>query len=156
MGNIIELQYAGNRQVPVYPNKFSNQISRPYVCYRHEGNHQERCRLVVIIIAAIFQVPLAQIMGATRATARVANARQAAIYIAHTLLSVSYGEVALFFGRDRTTIAHACKTIEDLRDDISFDCKLVMAENLVDDALIFYERTSDKPPSHPIEHGAVS
>jgi hypothetical protein len=32
------------------------------------------------------------------------------------------------FGRDRTTVAHACRAIEDRRDDIWFDCRLATLE----------------------------
>jgi hypothetical protein len=32
------------------------------------------------------------------------------------------------FGRDRTTVSHACRVIEDSRDDIWLDCRLAALE----------------------------
>jgi hypothetical protein len=73
-------------------------------------------------------------MSKTRAKAKIARARQIAIYVAHTTFSVPYREAASYFQRDRTTIAHACKTIEDQRDDQYFDAKVSLIEKLVEEA----------------------
>ncbi len=56
-----------------------------------------------------------------RGSADVAFARQVAIYLSHTSLGLSYGAAGSFFGRDRTTAAHACRKVEDLREDPAFD-----------------------------------
>ncbi len=51
---------------------------------------------------------------------------------AHKRTSVTFhwplARVAFAFGRDRTTCAHACHRIEDLREDAGFDAKLVSLE----------------------------
>lgn len=101
------------------------------------ANQIERCNLVVIIVAEHFDVPLGELMNKTRAKAPAAQARQIAIYIAHTLLSVSYHNTGLYFERDRTTVAYACRVIEDLRDDLAFDSKLNIVENLLQNAVKF-------------------
>ena len=77
-----------------------------------------KCKMNIAVLLQslwlrIFQVPITQLMSKTRAKAQVAKARQVAIYVAHTTFSVPYREAAAYFHRDRTTIAHACKTIED-------------------------------------------
>ncbi len=95
------------------------------------------CNLTVIFVAEQFEVPVKKLMIKTRSIANEAQARQIAIYLAHTIFSVSYREVGLYFGRDRTTVAHACKTIEDLRDNTEFDCRLSKLEKLLSEAADF-------------------
>lgn len=57
----------------------------------------------------------------TRGSPSAALARQIAMYITHVGFGMSLHRVANAFGRDRSTIAHACHLIEDKRDDRSFD-----------------------------------
>ncbi len=61
------------------------------------------------------------LLGKTRGTPKNAFARQLAMYLAHTGFGMSYYRVSVAFGRDRSTIAHACHLIEDKRDDAKFD-----------------------------------
>lgn len=62
-----------------------------------------------------------RILSPVRGTARVALARQVAIYLARTRLGLSFTEAGRLFRRDRTTAAHACRRIEETRDDAVFD-----------------------------------
>lgn len=67
------------------------------------------------------------ILGGPRANRRpraVAFARQVAMYLAHVGFGVSMAAVGKAFGRDRTTVIHACHVIEDRRDDRDFDAFL--------------------------------
>jgi hypothetical protein len=66
-------------------------------------------------------VPVAEIAGATRGSARSALARQVAMYLCHVGGGLSLSRVGEAFGRDRSTIAYACHLIEDKRDDPAFD-----------------------------------
>lgn len=50
-----------------------------------------------------------------------AFARQIAMYLAHVGFGLSMAEVGRAFGRDRTTVVHACHLIEDRRDERRFD-----------------------------------
>jgi chromosomal replication initiation ATPase DnaA len=59
----------------------------------------------------------AEILSPCRGSTRAAFARQLSMYLLHTSLSLPYGEIARICGRDRTTVSHACRTIEDARDD---------------------------------------
>jgi hypothetical protein len=60
---------------------------------------------------------------------RVARARQIAIYLAHVGFGLNYTHLGEAFGRDRTTIRHACFRIEDARDGIAFDRALEFLES---------------------------
>ena len=50
---------------------------------------------------------------------------------AYMTKNVAMSEVGIGFNRDRTTVAHACHLIEDLRDDVEFDRLVAMAERIV-------------------------
>lgn len=81
-----------------------------------------RLRLAIeLAVTWVFGVRHCDIVRATRGRARVALARQVAMYLAHVVFGLSLTQVGLVFGRDRTTVAHACSVIEDRRDDACFD-----------------------------------
>lgn len=72
-------------------------------------------------VAGVFKVPVSEMRAPTRRTAPVAEARQIAMYLMHVVFGMSLSAVGRHFGRDRTTAAHACRQIEDRRDDPDFD-----------------------------------
>jgi len=72
-------------------------------------------------IAGVFKVPVDEMRAPTRRAAPVAEARQIAMYLMHVVFGMSLSAVGRHFGRDRTTAAHACRQIEDRRDDHDFD-----------------------------------
>lgn len=78
-------------------------------------------RLSESCAAAWQAVPPRMLRQATRCTARVASARQAAIYFAHVVFAANLTRAGGIFGRDRTTARHACFRMEDWRDDARID-----------------------------------
>ena len=78
-------------------------------------------RLVCLLVSRFCGVPLASLMSPSRGKADICLARQTAMYLMHTVLSRSYHDVAAHFSRDRTTVAHACRLVEDMRDDPGFE-----------------------------------
>lgn len=89
------------------------------------------CLLAARLAASAIGVPASEISLSRRSTRRVSAARQLGIYLAHTAAGLPLAKVAEFFGRDRTTAAHACRLIEDRRDDRSFDAELNELEELL-------------------------
>ncbi len=85
-------------------------------------------RIVIHIVSRIFDVTPAEIRQPSRGTARVALARQVAMYLTHIACGLSYSDTARLFSRDRTTVAYACAKIEDRRDDPQFDEALTHSE----------------------------
>jgi chromosomal replication initiation ATPase DnaA len=79
---------------------------------------------LLALVARDQQVPLALLLHRSRCRARVAATRQVAMYLMNVVLGRSLTEVGEFFGRDRTTVSHACGLIEDRRDDTGFDADL--------------------------------
>lgn len=73
------------------------------------------------VVAAAAAVDPDELLAPTRRGARIARARQVAMYTSHIVFGLSLTQVAKAFGRDRTTAAHACRVIEERRDDPAFD-----------------------------------
>ncbi|MEL6226075.1 MAG: helix-turn-helix domain-containing protein [Pseudomonadota bacterium] len=80
------------------------------------------------LVAGAFQLDELLLRVATRGKAEVARARQTAMYLAHTVCGLTLTEVGLVFERDRTTVAHACRTIEEQRENATFDRAVDMLE----------------------------
>lgn len=106
-------------------------------CFRHRiavvepvGKHWRlrQCRAVAELVAAAFRVPVAELSARTRRTAVVAVARQTAMYLARVTLGLSYRDVAAGFGRDPRTVVHACRRIEDRREDPRVDAVMTYLE----------------------------
>ncbi len=72
-------------------------------------------------VALAWGVSIIELRAPTRRCARVAFARQVAMYLGHVTFGLNLSAVGRHFGRDRTTAGYACRTIEDLRDDRHFD-----------------------------------
>lgn len=92
---------------------------------------RRRDRAAVAVLALVSRqraVPPPLLLDRTRGDASVAGARQLAMYLTHVVLRRSYAEVGQFFGRDRTTVAHACARVEDLRDRPEIDAELARLE----------------------------
>jgi chromosomal replication initiation ATPase DnaA len=68
------------------------------------------------------------LMAPSRGSPRVSLARQVAMYLCHVAFAMSFAAIGRAFGRDRTTVAHACRVIEDRRDDIWFDRRIAALE----------------------------
>ncbi|SRR6266540_723528 len=82
-------------------------------------------------VVEAFGVPLAALRASSRRAAPVAEARQAAMYLARTVLGLNYSVIGRACGRDRATVAHACRTIEDHRDDPLFDALIGSLEEML-------------------------
>jgi len=95
-------------------------------------------RLAVSLVAYGLSQSSNAIMKEGRGTAEAAFARQIAMYIVYVSLGLSLTRVALAFGRDRTTVSHACHQIENRREDPDFDAWLESLETaLVKAAKLF-------------------
>lgn len=75
--------------------------------------------------------PVDAIIGSTRGSAEAAFARHVAMYLCHVGFEWSLARIAQAFGRDRSTVAHACHGIEDRRDDEAFDDWIAALEQSV-------------------------
>jgi hypothetical protein len=85
-------------------------------------------RLAEAAAAAAARIPLSGLRSATRGRKPVALARQTAMYLSHVAFGLSLSRVGICFGRDRTTVRHACALVEDRRDDPGLEFGLTALE----------------------------
>lgn len=91
-----------------------------------------RCRVTWRLVAELFAAACERDLpeGAARRRPRC-HMRQIAMYLSHVVLSVPYQTIATAFGRDRTTVMHACSVVEDRRDDAGYDRFVEQCERCV-------------------------
>lgn len=82
----------------------------------------------------MFAVPRSKLQAARRCEARIALARQVAMYLAHVVFGLTLTRAGQLFGRDRTTVAHACAVVEDRREDAALDRALNIVESALSSA----------------------
>ncbi len=90
----------------------------------------EICECLIDIVAAFFSVSSKELRKSGRTAVPVSRVRQIAMYVAHVVLQLTQAEVGRGFGRDRTTVLHACQVIEDMRDDQEFDRVVHVVERI--------------------------
>jgi hypothetical protein len=109
------------------PHKSSPPASdpAPYLA----ADPTQLCRQLGSLTADAFAVSVDELRAPSRRTRPVAFARQSAMYLAHVTLGLSYSATGRLFDRDRTTAAHACRLVEDRRDDLAIDLVLLTLED---------------------------
>ena len=90
------------------------------------------CRFSENLVSAALGIGLPELRANRRGRAAVAFARQTAMYLAHVHFGLTLSQVGRNFGRDRTTVAHACARVEDSRDDPHFEQVLTCLEATLD------------------------
>jgi chromosomal replication initiation ATPase DnaA len=83
---------------------------------------------IELAIGEVFGVGADDLHRMSRGRAKIALARQVAMYLAHVGCGLTLTDTGRLVGRDRTTVAHACEVIEDRRDDPVFDRALDLLE----------------------------
>lgn len=76
------------------------------------------------IVAERRGISMRKLFGRDRGEADAALARQVGMYLMHVCYGRHYAETGRFFGRDRTTVSHACALVEEMREDRAFDREL--------------------------------
>ena len=112
------LQCVGRRAVD------AGGLERSMTTKERRAHDIARATLAGNLAAYAFGADGADMMCATRGAAHAAFVRQAAMYLAHVAFEMSLSRVAYAFERDRSTVAHACRVIEDKRDDDDFDARI--------------------------------
>jgi chromosomal replication initiation ATPase DnaA len=100
------------------------------------------CRGIAELVADGFGLDAATMMSPTRGARRAAYARQVAMYLAHVGFALSFEAIGRAFDRDRTTVSHACRVVEDSRDDEKLDRRLASLETM---CAAFGERIQEAP-----------
>lgn len=88
----------------------------------------QRALLVQMAVAEVWNVELGRIGGCRRGDPRCALARQTAMYLCRLVFNMKVAQIGVAFGRDRKTVRHAVRRIEELREDYEFDRTLTWLE----------------------------
>lgn len=88
----------------------------------------QRALLAQMTVAEVTGVALMEICADKRGGSRAAFARQTAMYLCHLVFAMNCADIARAFGRDRTTIRHAVRRIEEAREHPDFDRSLQWLE----------------------------
>jgi len=123
----------GPRTKPVpspKPPSVSGSIAEPWGPVLPVAAHL-RCRVVRQVTAEMVmlvgeRVPLRRDRRRTSC-----HVRQISMYVCHVVLQISLTDIGHSFGRDRTTVGHACNVVEDRRDDPAFDDFVASLERVV-------------------------
>ncbi len=81
-----------------------------------------------VYAAHVGNLAVSQLRSATRSAEAISATRQRGMYLAHVGLGLTLTDVGLSFGRDRTTVRHACNQTEDHRSIIKDDLALAALE----------------------------
>jgi chromosomal replication initiation ATPase DnaA len=95
---------------------------------RATPSEQRLCRIIGHLVAAAFGVSVRALQAPQRGPAPVAFARQVAMYLGHVVFRLNLTAVGRAFHRDRATARHACRLVEDCRDDAMLDRLLTLIE----------------------------
>ena len=101
------------------------------VLLNEEGWNAACAAAAQAIAAHAYDMTLDQMLAKNRCRAWIAEGRQVAMYLTHVIGQVPLSDTGPHFGRDRTTVAHACARIEDKRDEDYFDNGLMRLESLM-------------------------
>jgi hypothetical protein len=93
-----------------------------------------KIRLAAGMAGYALGTPTDEILARGRGSAEAAFARQVAMYLCYTAFELPLTRIAIAFGRDRSTVSHACHAIEDRRDEPQFDTWIGALEAAVRDA----------------------
>lgn len=92
-------------------------------------------RMAKEVVAEAFGLSHASLLASGRGDATESLGRQCAMYLAHVVGQLSLIDVAAAFGRERSTVSHACINIEDRRDGPVFDLQLEYMEKRLRDRI---------------------
>lgn len=79
------------------------------------------CRIVSQITAETISLLSDRVIVRNERRRPSCHVRQISMYVCHVALRMSFSDIGSAFGRDRTTVGHACHVVEDRRDDAAFD-----------------------------------
>ena len=110
---------------------------------RIEPMDRQRVELLIDLIALVTKTERGTLMMSGRGVAPVARCRQLAMYLSHVVYGYSLAKVGALFGREKSTVGHAVRQIEDLRDCEDFEGWISALEQALD--------ASQRAAARPVE-----
>jgi len=93
-----------------------------------EMRRQAQYNLILSYVAAAHHTRPEFLLAASRGSKHLSGARHIANYLAHIVYGMNFTDIGVLAARDRTSIAHGCERVEDLRDGKAHDRALHFAE----------------------------
>ncbi len=112
--------------------------------------------LVMRCVSMCLDVPMRAMTRPGRGQAREVLARHICMYLLHVVFSLSPGMIGCLFRKDRTTVAHAFRRIEDRREKATFDAflhALEVATGALDTAVRIRTKHEPKDRDPLVESG---
>lgn len=99
--------------------------TQAFAVQSHQAN------LAIAAVSLEFGLTELDMKNPERQNRQLRFARQVAMYLAHVVYELNHTHLGRIFAKDRSTISHACKVVEESRDDGVFDLKLIRLENFL-------------------------
>ena len=84
--------------------------------------------LVLSFVASAHRTRPEFLLASVRGSKHLSDARHITNYLAHIVYGMNFTDISHMAARDRTSIAHGCNRVEDLRDLAEHDRALYFAE----------------------------
>lgn len=104
--------------------KFSSELPLTAEAAKRQGQFN----LVAAYVHATRQVRPEYLLGPSRGSRHLSQARQELYYLSHVGFGLSFTQIGDLTTRDRTSVAHGVRQVEDSRDDPQRDRALHFAE----------------------------
>ncbi|MEE9348228.1 MAG: helix-turn-helix domain-containing protein [Robiginitomaculum sp.] len=101
---------------------------------KHSKSDLARAQLVMAAVALEFGIPDIEVYSRTKGNSKNSFARQIAMYLTHIVYEINLSRVARTFSRDRSTASHACRVVEESREDPIIDEKLIRLEQFLENS----------------------
>tara|TARA_R110000751_G_scaffold288742_1_gene394837 strand:- start:9 stop:422 length:414 start_codon:yes stop_codon:yes gene_type:complete len=89
------------------------------------------CRIVRQMVSELLLLLGDRVMVRRDRRRLACHVRQISMYVCHVALRMPQQDIGVAFGRDRTTVSHACHVVEDRRDDRVYDEFVSAVERIV-------------------------
>ncbi|WP_328286603.1 helix-turn-helix domain-containing protein [Pseudorhizobium marinum] len=89
------------------------------------------CRIVRQMVSELLLLLGDRVMVRRDRRRLACHVRQISMYVCHVALRMPQQDIGVAFGRDRTTVSHACHVVEDRRDDRIYDEFVSAVERIV-------------------------
>lgn len=101
-----------------------NRIDLPKEDLRRHAQYN----LVLSFVASAYRTRTEFLLASARGSKHLSDARHVTNYLAHIVYGMNFTDISQMAARDRTSIAHGCNRVEDLRDTSEHDRALYFAE----------------------------
>lgn len=107
------------------------------------AKHRQIAELVSAAVGIEFNLSTTDILSASRGVTHRSFVRQIAMYLTHIIFRLNQTETGRAFARDRSTVAHGLRVIEDARDDPMIEAHIDRLEHVLSEFRDVFL------PSHP-------